>query len=52
MQTLMVDGFSIAVLLSVTSFSMPDGPYGNYLVDPDSIEEYSESIVKHNGTAP
>ena len=39
-----------AYLLSVTSISMPDGPYGSYLVDPESIEEYDESIVKHNGT--
>ena len=29
-------------LLSVTSFSMPHGPYGNYLVDPESIEEFPE----------
>lgn len=36
-------------LLSVTSFSMPGGPYGNYLVDQESIEEYDESITKHNG---
>ena len=38
-------------LISVTAISMPGGPYGSYLVDPESIEEYDESITKNNGTS-